>query len=143
MSADSQIDNVSNVIVEIEYTLKAIGAFTIPQKEHEQTQGKSQADREMEELAKIKLTSEDIEFVHNTMIKEAQHDGSAIKQIFYGEMSAFTKLPIPHVVNSRDPGAGKSYLLNLTVSYIPSKYVTKLVGTRKSPIPQRRHYGYR
>ena len=35
--------------------------------------------------------------------------------------SAFTKLPIPHIVNSKNAGSGKSYLLNLVDEYFASK----------------------
>lgn len=58
-------------------------------------------DKEEDQLARIKLTRDQIDFVFHTIIKEAQYDGLSIKQIFYGYNSAFTKLPIPHVVNSK------------------------------------------
>ena len=35
---DSKTDEVSNTILEIEYTLKGIGLFTIPRREHQQAQ---------------------------------------------------------------------------------------------------------
>lgn len=35
---DSKTDDVSNTILEIEYTLKGIGLFTIPRREHQQAQ---------------------------------------------------------------------------------------------------------
>lgn len=57
------------------------------------------------------VTSKDIKFVLATMTKEAPYDGIAIKQLFYGMCSAFTKLPIHHSVNSRKAGSGKTYIL--------------------------------
>jgi hypothetical protein len=78
---------------------------------------------EVEKLVDAILTKNQIEFVFNTIMKEGQYDELSIKQIFYGYISAFTKIPIPHVVNSKDSGAGKSYILNLVASYFPEKYV--------------------
>ena len=66
--------------------------------------------------------------------REAQHDGLSIKQLFLGMMSTFTRLPIPHVTNSKDSGAGKSYLLNHVASFIPDKYVTLLAGTSEKTL---------
>src|SRR5215207_6887932 len=40
-----------------------------------------------QKLAKEKLTKDDIEFMFQTMMKEAKHDGISIKQLFYGMMS--------------------------------------------------------
>jgi hypothetical protein len=71
-----------------------------------------------EQLAATKLTKQDIDFVFETMMKEAKHDELAIRQIFHGFNSAFTKTPLPHVVNSKDSGAGKSYLLNHWPTFI-------------------------
>jgi len=48
--------------------------------------------------------------------------------LIYGYISAFTKLPIPHAVNSRDAGAGKTYLLVTVASYFPSRYIIELAG---------------
>src|SRR5215204_1817972 len=84
--------------------------------------------KEDEELAKIKLTKEDIDFAINTMIKEAKHDELSIRQIIYGFNSTFTKLPIPHVINSKNSGAGKSYILNHVASFYPEKNIMILAG---------------
>jgi hypothetical protein len=81
------------------------------------TQNTHKIDREELVLAQTKLTKQDKEFVLNAIKKEAPYDELSIKQLFYGMSSAFTKLPIPHIVNSKDSGAGKSYLLNLVASY--------------------------
>jgi hypothetical protein len=51
-----------------------------------------------------------------------------IKQLFYGISSAFTKIPIPHNDNSKDTGAGKTYLLSHVAEYFPNKYVLPLTG---------------
>jgi Bifunctional DNA primase/polymerase, N-terminal len=95
------------------------------------TEGLSESDEQDEELrlaAKVKLTSEDIAFVIDTMKKEAPYDEVSIKQLFYGYTSVFTKVPIPHNVNSKDAGAGKSYLLSHVAGYFPDKYVLPLTG---------------
>jgi hypothetical protein len=52
--------------------------------------------------------------------------------------SAFTKLPIPHIVNSKESGAGKSYLLNLVSSYFPNRYVIVLSGMSAKALFHRR-----
>jgi hypothetical protein len=101
-------------------------------------QGESSGDKATEiQLAKInsneqlsneKLTTEDIAFVISTMKKEAEYDEVSIKQLFYGYCSAFTKCPIPHTINSKDSGAGKTYLLVTVAGYFPSKYIIELAG---------------
>lgn len=83
---------------------------------------------EDEELAKVKLTKEEIDFAINTMIKEAKYDELSIRQIIHGFNSTFTRLPIPHVINSKNSGAGKSYILNHVASFYPEKYVLTLAG---------------
>lgn len=84
---------------------------------------------EDEILSKIKLDREDIQFIKDTIKKEAPYDEVSINQLFYGMASTFTKIPIPHEVNSRDSGAGKSYLLNLVAGNFPEKYVILLTGS--------------
>ncbi len=90
-----------------------------------QSSGSDQAESQ---LAKEKLTSDDIAFAIETLKKKAPYDEIPIKQLFYGMSSAFTKSPIPHNVNSKDAGAGKSYLLSHVAGYFPSRYVLPLTG---------------
>jgi hypothetical protein len=88
-------------------------------------------EREIQEeanLAKTSLTKDQIDSIFTTIKKEAEFDELSIKQIFYGFCSAFTKLPIPHVVNSKDSGAGKSYLLNHVAGFFPDKNIIMLSG---------------
>jgi hypothetical protein len=80
------------------------------------------------ELAKFELSAEDISFVINTMKKEAEYDLLSIKQLFYAMASAFTKVPVHHIVNSKEAGAGKNYFLNLVSRYFPNQYVLPLSG---------------
>jgi hypothetical protein len=77
------------------------------------------------ELAAV--TSEDIDFVFECMAKEAPHDKQFIKQIFYGMLSAFTRLVMHHAISSKDSGAGKTYILVLVAGYMPQEicYCTK------------------
>jgi hypothetical protein len=83
---------------------------------------------EDEKLATTKLTEEDIDFVLKTIMKEAKYDELSIRQIFHGFNSTFTRTPIPHVVNSKNSGAGKSYLLNHVAAFYPEKYILALAG---------------
>src|SRR5205823_3899212 len=97
----------------------------------------TEEDEEFRLAIEEKLTNQDIAFAINTMKKEAPHDGISIRQLFYGMASTFSKNPIPHNVNSKDPGAGKSYLLNLVASYFPEKYVIALAGMSDKAILHR------
>ena len=92
----------------------------------EQEEEEDEEERHL--AAENKLTAEDINFVINTIKKEAQYDELSIKQLFYGMSSAFTKVPIPHIINSKESGAGKNYLLELVSKYFPDKYVIPLNG---------------
>jgi hypothetical protein len=72
---------------------------------------------EDEELAAIKLTKDDVNFMFQTMMKESKYDELSIKQTVHGLNSAFTRLPIPHVSTSKESGAGKSYIVNHIASF--------------------------
>jgi hypothetical protein len=74
------------------------------------------------------VISEDIDFVLSTIAKEAPHDMQSIKQVFYGMLSAFTKVVLHHSVSSKNSGAGKTYLLVLVAGYFPKCYVIPLNG---------------
>ena len=74
-------------------------------------------------LVQVKLSDEDIEFVFATMAMEAPYDRISLKQIFYGMMTGFTKLPTSHVIDSKDSGAGKSYDLNHVCKFLPQQYI--------------------
>lgn len=83
---------------------------------------------QQQELSTQKLTKQDIDFVIETMTKEAKYDEISIKQLFYGMASGFTKTVLHSNVNSKNAGAGKSYLLILVSDFFPIKYVLTLVG---------------
>jgi len=74
------------------------------------------------------ITKQDIDFVINTMTKEAKHDRISIKQLFHGYNSGFTKTVIHGNLNSKNAGAGKSYLLNKVSEYYPDQHVLALSG---------------
>ena len=74
------------------------------------------------------VTQEDIDFIITTITKEAAYDEPSVKQLFYGMLTALTKLGMGHKVNSRDSGSGKSYLLGKVASYFPKKHVLILQG---------------
>ncbi|HEU4447657.1 MAG TPA: hypothetical protein VFR94_23485 [Nitrososphaeraceae archaeon] len=96
-------------------------------REHWKAEEQEQKDEE-EELAAIKLTKDDIDFMFQTMMKESKYDELSIKQTVHGLNSAFTRLPIPHVSTSKESGAGKSYIVNHIASFYPDKYLTRLAG---------------
>src|SRR5918994_3927009 len=97
-------------------------------KQEEEKEPENRKEDEDEELAKTKLSKEDIDFAISTMVKEAKYDELSIRQIIHGFNSTFTKLPIPHVINSKNSGAGKSYILNHVASFYPEKYILTLAG---------------
>jgi hypothetical protein len=95
----------------------------------EQVQPERQEQKDEDaELAAIKLTKDDIDFMFQTMMKESKYDELSIKQTVHGLNSAFTKLPIPHVSTSKESGAGKSYIVNHIASFYPDRYLTRLAG---------------
>jgi hypothetical protein len=101
----------SNVDIELERMKQVLLAAKNSQDEDQDHHHHhhQQYESEDQKLAnEIKLTSDDISFIINTIKKEAEHDEISIKQLFYGMASASTKVPIPHIVYSKDPGAGKS-----------------------------------
>ena len=69
------------------------------------------------------VTERDINFVFDVIKKEAPCDETAIKQLWYRMYSGLTKTPLPHNVNSRVAGAGKTYVLILVSGYIPRIYL--------------------
>ena len=54
------------------------------------------------------VSSKDIQFVLDTISKQAPHDKIQIKQIFYGICSSQTSTKIHHNINSKKSGEGKS-----------------------------------
>jgi hypothetical protein len=118
MSTEDNDDNI----------LKGISNVSEESTNTEEEASSSELDQKEMQLVKEKLTPEQIAFVKETMKKKAPYDEIAIKQLLYGMFSAFTKIPIPHNVNSKDAGAGKSYLLNLVGGHFPSRYVLPMVG---------------
>ena len=89
-------------------------------------ENKEEKEESLLELESV--TEQDISFIFSTITKEAEHDKIPIKQLVYGFLSTFTKIPIPHNVNSKNSGSGKSYLLNKVASYFPQKYIEILAG---------------
>lgn len=75
-----------------------------------------------------KVTEQDIAFVIDSMVKEAKHDRPAIKQLFYALLSGMTYLGMHHKVNSKNSGAGKTYVTKIVASYFPQKHLMNLAG---------------
>ena len=65
------------------------------------------------------ITSQDIQFVLDTITKHAPYDKIQIKQIFYGICSSQTSTKIHHNINSKNSGEGKSYLLQIVSDVFP------------------------
>lgn len=115
----------ANIETSPDETQKAIEKILVEQEE--ETSLKSTNEDQCEFLSE-KLAQLDVDFVFDTISKEAPYDRISIKQLGYGMFSAFTKIPLPHNVNSKDSGAGKSYLLNLVGDYFPQEHVIILTG---------------
>ncbi len=71
------------------------------------------------------ITSKDIQFVLETISKQAPYDKTQIKQIFYGICSSQTSTKIHHNINSKNSGEGKSYLLQLVSDLFPDSITLK------------------
>jgi hypothetical protein len=92
------------------------------------TKASEEQEERRQRLLATKIRTEDIQFVLDTMAKEAPYDVPSIKQLFFGMASAFTKCPIHHSVTSRKTGAGKTHDLTLVSGYFPKRYVVALAG---------------
>ena len=71
------------------------------------------------------ITSKDIQFVLDTISKQAPLDKTQIKQIFYGICSSQTSTKIHHNINSKKSGEGKSYILKLVGDPFPDSFISK------------------
>jgi hypothetical protein len=71
------------------------------------------------------VTSLDIQFVIETISKQAPYDKTQIKQIFYGICSSQSSTKIHHNINSKKSGEGKSYLLKLVSDLFPDSFTLK------------------
>ena len=99
------------------------------EKEFHQDEHDPAADENrVKQIINLRVPEEDIKFVFDTMHKEAQYDKTFINQIFLGMMSAATKNPQGHNINSRKSGVGKSYDLNHVAWFFPDRYVKILAG---------------
>jgi hypothetical protein len=97
--------------------------------------GNRDKDDKKEQIKKV--AEEDVEFAIKTIVKEAEHDRKSVEQIFTGMFSAFTKIGMPHTVNSKNAGAGKSYILNKVAEYFPEKNVILLASASAKAILHR------
>src|SRR3954466_13857482 len=78
-----------------------------------------------EDTDEDKVTSEDTQFVLDTISKQAPFDKTQIKQVFYGICSSQTSTKIHHNINSKKSGEGKSYLLKLVADLSPDSFISK------------------
>jgi hypothetical protein len=117
--------------------LKGVSNVVEESTDTDKTPSSGLQEKKEAELVNQKLTPEQIAFVFETLKKKAPYDEIAIKQLFYGMSSAFTKNPIPHNVNSRDAGAGKTYLLSHVGGHFPNRYVLPMIGMSDKAILHR------
>ncbi len=82
-------------------------------------------EKEINDIDSTSITSEDIKFVLKTISKQAPHDETQLKQIFYGICSSQTSTKLHHNINSKKSGEGKSFLLKLVVDYFPDSFILK------------------
>ena len=79
-------------------------------------------EEEKDEVKDQLVTSKDIQFVLDTISKQAPYDKTQIKQIFYGICSSQTSTKIHHNINSKKSGEGKSYILKLVSDVFPDSF---------------------
>ena len=103
-------------------------AFDKIKEDNARLEQEEEAIRKAERDAIPRVTSKDIAFVIETICKEAKYDKPSVLQLFYGMATAFTKFGMGHKVNSKDSGAGKSYLTNKVADYYPEIYLLILGG---------------
>src|SRR5215469_3447939 len=75
-----------------------------------------------EELDKIKVTSQDVEYCLTTILKEVPHEQISVRQLFLGLCSSATHLP-QNIGIQTQSGAGKNYMINKVISKFPEKNI--------------------
>lgn len=78
-----------------------------------------------EQLDKIKITSKDIEYCINTILKEAPNEQIPVRQLFVGICSSPTHIPQNIGIRTQS-GAGKNYLLNKVIAKFPQHNIVNL-----------------
>jgi hypothetical protein len=119
----------------IDFTPTSSGVISAPLEEQYESEKKvfdnsnGKEDEEIEDITKDSdtgfVTSKDIQFVLDTLSKQAPHDKTQTRQIFYGICSSQTSTKIHHNVNSRKSGEGKSYLLKIVSDLFPDSFILK------------------
>jgi len=87
--------------------------------------GEEKEIEEFEDKDEDKVTSNNVQFVMDTISKQAPYDKIQIKQIFYGICSSQTSTKIHHNINSKNSGEGKSYLLQIVSDIFPDSITLK------------------
>src|SRR5215469_5709781 len=75
-----------------------------------------------EDLDKIKVTSQDVEYCLTTILKEVPHEQISVRQLFLGLCSSATHLP-QNIGIQTQSGAGKNYMINKVISKFPEKNI--------------------
>ena len=78
-----------------------------------------------EHLDKIKITSADIEYCVDTILKETPNEQIPVRQLFVGLCSSSTHLP-QNIGIRTQAGAGKNYMINKVISKFPQKNIITL-----------------
>ena len=73
-----------------------------------------------DQLDKIKITSEDVEYCITAILKEIPNEQISARQLFVGLCSSATHLP-QNIAIQTQSGAGKNYMINKVISKFPEK----------------------
>ncbi|MGC2575546.1 MAG: hypothetical protein WA364_28910, partial [Candidatus Nitrosopolaris sp.] len=73
-----------------------------------------------EQLDKIKIKSEDVEYCITTILKEIPNEQKSVRQLFLGLCSSATHLP-QNIGIQTQSGAGKNHMINKVISKFPEK----------------------
>lgn len=73
-----------------------------------------------EQLDKIKIPSEDVEYCITTILKEIPNEQISVRQLFLGLCSGATHLP-QNIGIQTQSGAGKNYMINKVISKFPER----------------------
>src|SRR5215469_16791178 len=78
-----------------------------------------------EQLDKIKVTSQDVEYCITTILKEIPNEQISVRQLFVGVCSSATHLP-QNIEIQTQSGAGKNYLIKKVISKFPETDIITL-----------------
>jgi hypothetical protein len=80
-----------------------------------------------EQLDKIKIPTEYVEFSFNTILREIPNEQKSVRQLIVGLCSSATHLP-QNIGIQTQSGAGKNYMINKVISKFPDKDIIILTN---------------